>query len=334
MSESGIYTMTNELNMVNDNMERIKSDEAFELVKAKVDHTLAKSPLIIREFTTHLLSSRGKFIRAMSVITSAEDEGGRVHPNAVTIAAAIEILHLATLVHDDVIDNAELRRGTITLQKKFGKRTAVICGDYLLSVALQMAASISNKKDYLELALPDYVSKVCLGELNQHLNNNNVTLSLYQYLKIISGKTAALFEASFFAGAVMNGCSEKTAKRYRQLGYYIGMNFQLTDDCIDFEDTVEKANKPVQSDYEQGVITLPLIHALSKLGNLREKAFKGDITRGEINEAVATAGGLKFTKLLVQKYYNKAIKIIDELEITNEKKAKMEGILKKASRLT
>lgn len=325
--------MTNEIKKVNETMERINSDEAFELVKAKVDHTLAKSPLMIREFTNHLLSSRGKFIRAMSVIASAEDEEGRVHPNAITMAAAIEILHLATLVHDDVIDNAELRRGNVTLQKKYGKRTAVICGDYLLSVALQMAASIPNKKDYIELELPDYVGRVCLGELNQHINNGNVNLSLYQYLKIISGKTAALFEASFFAGAVLNGCDEKTAKRYRRLGYYIGMNFQLTDDCIDFEDTVEKANKPVQSDYEQGVITLPLIHAFAKLNDFKEKALQGAVSRDEINEAVAKAGGLKFTKLVVQKYFNKAMKIIDELDLTNEKRFKIEVILKKASRL-
>lgn len=325
--------MTNEIRNVEDNIKRIKSDEAFELVKAKVEHTLSKSPLIIREFTTHLLSSHGKFIRAMSIIVCAEDEEGMVHPNTVTFAAAIEILHLATLVHDDVIDRAELRRGNITLQKKYGMRTAVICGDYLLSVALWMAASIPNKKDYLDLVLPDYVGRVCLGELNQHINNGNINLSIYQYLKIISGKTAALFEASFFAGAILNGCSEKTAKRYKKLGYCIGMNFQLTDDCIDFEDTVERANKPVQSDYEQGVITLPLIHAFSKLEDFKEKSRKGSVTREEINTAVAKADGLGFTKRMVQNYYKKAIKIIEELEITREKKAKLEEILKKASRL-
>ncbi len=323
--------MTNEIknNLIT---ERIPAEEALELVKQEVDKALYKSPLVIRNFTRHLISSRGKYIRALSVIYCAEDADQRVHPNAVRIAAAIEILHLATLVHDDVIDNAELRRGDVTLQKKYGKRTAVICGDYLLTVALRMAGSIENKKDYLELMLPDYIGKLCLGELDQHINNGNINLSIYRYLKIISGKTAALFEASYFAGAIFAGCSEKESNRYRQLGYYVGMIFQLTDDCIDFEDTVEDAHKPVQSDYEQGVITLPLIHAFSKLDDFKAKARRQKITRIEINAAVAKTGGLDFTRDMVIKYYNKARLIIDELPAEKSKKEKLLLVLNKAAR--
>ncbi|MBP1754330.1 MAG: Polyprenyl synthetase [Firmicutes bacterium] len=315
------------------NIELIRSEEALELVKQEIDRTLYKSPVIIRDYTRHLMSSKGKFIRATSVIICAEDEQGRVHKNAVMIAAAIEILHLATLVHDDIIDNAELRRGEVTLQKKYGKRTAVICGDYLLSAALRMAASIENKKDYLDLLLPDYVGKVCLGELNQHINNGNIDLSIYRYLKIISGKTAALFEASFFAGAIFSGVNEAEAKKYRRLGYYIGMIFQLTDDCIDFEETVEGANKPVQSDYEQGVITLPLIHALSNLSDFKSQAKAGTITRNDINAAVIKTGGIRFTRIMVDKFYNKSMKIIDELSLSSVKKDQLIDVLKKASRL-
>ena len=332
MLESGIFIMTNEIK--NDvTTERIPAETAMDLVKKRVDHVLSKSPIIIREFTMHLMSSRGKFIRAVSVITCAEDEQGCVHPNAIEIAAAIELLHLATLVHDDIIDNAQLRRGDLTLQKKYGKRTAVICGDYLLTVALRMAASIPNKKDYLDLELPDYVGRVCLGELNQHINNGNAQLSIYQYLKIISGKTAALFEGSFYAGAIFAKVSEKEAKSYRQLGYYIGMIFQLTDDCSDFEDTIEDARKPVQSDYEQGVITLPIIHALSELNEFRDKVETKKVTRQEINAAVAKAGGLDFTRLVVKKYHKKALSTINQLTLTEEKRAKLTAILNKASRI-
>ncbi len=323
--------MTNETNKEL-NIEPIPAEEALELVKQEVDRTLLKSPLIIRDFTRHLISSRGKYIRALSVVNCAEDANGMVHPNAIKIAAAIEILHLATLVHDDIIDNAELRRGDVTLQKKYGKRTAVICGDYLLTVALRMAGSVENKKEYIELNLPDYIGRLCLGELNQHVNNGNINLSIYRYLKIISGKTAALFEASYFAGAILSGCSEKEANRYRQLGYYVGMIFQLSDDCIDFEDTVEDAHKPVQSDYEQGVITLPLIHAFSKLAELKEKAAAHKITRNEINTAVEKTGGLDFTRSMSGKYYNKAKRVIDELPAANNKKEKLLFILDKAAR--
>lgn len=311
----------------------VRSEDALELVRQEVNKSLTKSPLVIREYTKHLALSQGKFIRAASVIICAENTEGWIHKNAIRIAAAIELLHLATLVHDDIIDNAELRRGEPTLQKKYGRRTAVICGDYLLSTALRMATSIENKKDYLELDLPDYVGRVCLGELEQYINNDNINLSIYRYLKIISGKTAALFEASFFAGAIFGGCSEAQAKRYRQLGFYVGMIFQLTDDCIDFEETVEGANKPVQSDYEQGVITLPLIHAFSQLNGFKERAKARSITRAEINDAVAKTGGTRFTRFIVDKYYGKSMRVIEELELTPHKREQLIQVVKKASRL-
>ncbi len=334
MLESGIFTMINDNKKQDVNTEMILVDEALELVMTEVDNILSKSPLIIREYTGHLMTSRGKFIRAISVIMCAEDNEGYVHPNAIKIAAAIEILHLATLVHDDIIDNADLRRGEVTLQKKYGKKTAVICGDYLLSVSLRMAASIENKKDYLDLELPDYVGKICLGELNQHINNANLNLTIYRYLKIIAGKTAALFEASFFAGAIISGSKEPEAKKYKRLGNYIGMIFQLTDDCIDFENTVETANKPVQSDYEQGVITLPLIHALKELTDFKAKAKTQGLTREEINSAVEKTGGIGFTRMVVRRYYDKAMQIIGGLDITESKKSKLVSILNKASRLS
>ncbi len=312
---------------------KVKYDEAMDLVKQKIQHILGKSPLIIRDYTKHLLGGQGKNIRAYSVLVTAEDSEGMVDPNAITVAAAIEILHLATLVHDDVIDNADIRRGIPTLQKKFGKRTAVICGDYLLSVALNLVAQIPNKKDYLELKMPDFVGKVCLGELNQHINNTNLDLSIYQYLKIISGKTAALFEASFFGGAIFSGCNESDVNQFKRLGNYIGMIFQLSDDCIDFDTSEEIANKPVQSDYEQGVITLPLIHALKEKSELKEKARTKGITRNEINEAVSSTNGLLFTKMVINKYYKKSMKIIESLEMTDSKKDKLVTLLNKASRL-
>ena len=326
--------------MINNNMnvkdytKLVKFDEALELVKSEVDKALSASPLIIRSYTKHLTKSKGKFIRAISVLICAEDKDGLIHPNAIKVAASIEILHLATLVHDDVIDNAELRRGDVTLQKKYGRKTAVICGDYLFCIALNLAASITNKEDYLDIDMSNYMGKICLGELNQHLNNGNLNLSMYQYLKIISGKTAALFEASFYAGAIFSGCKEAECKKYRKLGHYVGMIFQLIDDCIDFEDTIDVAKKPVQSDFEQGVITLPLIKALEDVTDLKEMASNNQATRKDINEAVAKAGGLSFTHRLVKRYHTKSMKIIQSLELTESKKSNLIDILNKSSHLS
>ncbi|WP_455714612.1 polyprenyl synthetase family protein [Anaerosporobacter sp.] len=256
-----------------------------------------------------------------------------IHPKAIKLPAGIEIIQKSKLLHDDVIDNADLRRGDVTLQKKYGKKTAVICGDYLFCVALNLVASISNKEDYLDLNMQNYMGKVCLGELNQYLNNGNLNLSMYQYLKIIDGKTAALFEASFYAGAIFSDCKETECKRYKQLGHYIGMIFQLIDDCIDFEKTVDVAKKPVQSDFEQGVITLPLIKALEDMSEFKEKASNNQVTRKDINDAVNKAGGLKFTHWVVSRYHAKSMKIINELELTESKKNKLISILNKAAHL-
>lgn len=312
----------------------IPADEAFEMAVKEMEEAIAKAPRVVRQYTGHLLSSRGKNIRAGALIACSQNEEGLVHPNTAKIAAAIEILHLATLVHDDVIDDADLRRGELTLQKKYGKKTAVICGDYLLCTALVLAASLSEKEKYLNLTLPDYAGKICTGELEQHINNFNLNLTIYQYLKIISGKTAALFEASFYAGAVLAGYGKKECNRYRQLGFYVGMIFQLTDDLMDFESTKEVSLKPVQSDYEQGVITLPLIHTLKSMGDFKQKAEKKDITRQEINTAVGRSGGLIFTKQIVDKYYKKAVRTMDELSLDSVKRAKLTEILNKASRLS
>ncbi|RDY30060.1 polyprenyl synthetase family protein [Lachnotalea glycerini] len=320
-------------NTLDENMETLNYDEAVKLVKAEVERALVKSPFIIREYLSHLALTQGKYIRATSVIVAAQDGNGYVHSDAVKAAGVIELIHLASLVHDDIIDNADIRRGKPTLQNKYGKRTAVICGDYLLSLALKMASEANDKNRGTEIDFPDYISRICLGELEQHINNLNLNLSIFQYLKIISGKTAALFEASFFAGAAVLKVSDEELRNYKQIGYYIGMIFQLSDDCIDFDTSADIANKPVQSDYEQGVITLPLIHAFQNLEEFKQKAEKAKITREEINQAIMKTGGLAFTKGLIKRYYDKAMHRINELEINEEKKTKIIFILNKAARI-
>ena len=320
--------------MINKNTDITKElltlDVAFEKTKSTVDKILSTAPIVIRTYTQHLIKSRGKFIRAWSLLVCSMDENNKIHENAVTFASAIEILHLATLVHDDVMDDATLRRGVITLQKKYGKKTAVICGDYLLATALRLVTSVKNRDDYKEFDLPNYVDKVCMGELRQHVNNGNLNLSFYRYLSIISGKTAALFEASFYAGAIINENDKKVINDYCQLGKYIGMIFQLTDDCIDFEFDEKTAKKNVQSDYEQGVITLPLIYTFYNNPDVKSKAENGLLTRSELNKEVHKCGGLNFTKHISKKYYDKAMKLMSTMKLTDNKKEELIYILDKA----
>lgn len=305
-------------------------ETAYNKVVHRVDEILFGAPLIIRTYTSHLSKARGKFIRTHAILSCAMNEDNQIHKDAITFAAAIETLHLATLVHDDVMDEADVRRGIETVQKKFGRKTAVICGDYLLSAALKEITEAERKKEYENYYLPNYIDRICMGELRQHLNNGNMSLSMYRYLSIINGKTAALFEASYYAGAILSETDEKRMRMYRNLGRYVGLIFQLTDDCIDFEENEVKAKKNVQSDYEQGVITLPLIYALEQDNHLRSKAEKETLTREEIQSSVNRMGGITFTKGISKRYYKKAEKIIEMLVLSKEKEDRLRKILDKA----
>lgn len=308
-------------------------DKAFGRVKTEVERMLTATPQSVRGYTAHLAQSWGKFIRTASLLACAQDVSGKINADAVRFASAVELLHLATLVHDDVIDNADVRRGVETLHKKYDRRSAVICGDYLFCLALREAASVADRKEYVDFDMPDYMGRICLGELRQGQNNRNLALSVPAYLRIIGGKTAALFEASFYAGAMT--CTDvkgdpKELRKYRRLGHNVGMIFQLTDDCIDFEAPERLAKKPVQSDYEQGVITLPLIYTLEKDAALQAQAEKQAVPREAINRAVEKSGGLRYTRAVSRHYYEKSAALIDGLCANAEKKERLRSILDKA----
>lgn len=322
-------TKTEKDNIINE----FNDHEAFERMKHEVGRVLSTSPAVIRKYTMHLGRTTGKFIRAKSLLVCAQNDKNSIPQDAVTLATAIEILHLATLVHDDVIDDADLRRGAMTLKKKYGNRTAVICGDYLLSVAFGLVALVSEKEKYLEKKIPNFVGRLCLGELNQHINNGNYDLSVLKYLKIIAGKTACIFEAAFYTGASLVEDNELIVKQYAKIGRYIGMIFQLTDDCMDFETTKSIAQKPVQSDYEQNVVTLPLIHTFQIYTGFKDKAKNQRLHRSEINAMVKKAGGLLYTRRLAKQYYHKAIAVLRKLEIPVDKKEKIIAIADKAYRV-
>ncbi|MEY8356247.1 polyprenyl synthetase family protein [Lachnospiraceae bacterium 54-53] len=310
--------------------QRYGFEEAFALMAGLVEKHLSSAPPVIRNYTAHLAKSTGKFIRAYALMACSADEEDKIPAEAVTLASAVELLHLATLVHDDVIDEADTRRGIETLQKKFGKKTAVICGDYLLSLALKLAASIPNRKEFEALDMSNYLCRICMGELRQEINNRNLNLSVYRYLSIIKGKTAALFEASFYGGALLSTKDEKKLHMYRNAGNDVGMIFQLMDDCIDYELDETKAKKNVRSDYEEGVVTLPLIHAMEQDKAFSEKVRKGLISAKEIYTRVLEAGGTAYTKAVAGRYYAKAVNTIGNLELSEAKKARIMTVVDKS----
>lgn len=308
-------------------------DEGISEVVDKIENLLTRAPGIIAQYTGHLAESRGKLIRAQALLACGLDDENKVNGDSIQMATAIELFHLATLVHDDIIDDADTRRGLPTLQKKFGKRTAVICGDYLLSISLREAAMISVPKDSKERGdrqnplLTDYIHRVCIGELEQYQNNRNFQLSMLSYLRIIRGKTATLFEAAYRSGAYCSGVDESLWGMYAKLGRFVGMIFQLSDDCIDYEFSEDRAKKPVAKDFEEGVVTLPLIAALAKDPSAKDRMASFLGKPDELVSFVKNRGGTAYTRMISTKYYNKAHKIILELPGTPEKKQLLEEIL-------
>jgi geranylgeranyl pyrophosphate synthase len=308
-------------------------DEAAARAGDEVRRLLKSAPAVIRSMTAHLARATGKMIRARTLLACAITRDGLIHPDAVKAAAAVELLHLATLVHDDIIDNAEKRRGIDALHKKFGEKYAVLCGDWLFCTALEFVASVTsldNRQDDLGRSFPRYLTEVLLGEVRQNQNNHNYRMSEREYFKIIRGKTAALFEACFYVGYIFSAEEAAFKEAYLEIGGNIGIIFQLADDCADYEATQKQTKKPVLSDYSRGVITLPLIYALKKDTALSARIDAG-LPPAALKEAVCAAGGLDYTHKKINMLYQKTKSMINFLDIGTEKCGLLTRLLQKAT---
>lgn len=306
----------------NELAERIEYLASLEAVRQLIKETLLDTDELILEMMEHLTSGSGKNLRAMLLLASAMDREGFVPRDAVIAGAAVEILHLATLVHDDVIDEAEIRRGHASLQKQFGKKEAVICGDYLFCISLAMVAEISNHYSRKLTVYTQAMTKICLGELRQFKHNSDTELSVMNYLKIIAGKTSALFSLAMYSGAIINECSDKEARFMGRIGYNMGMAFQILDDCADYESDVAATKKTVKHDLAEEVVTLPLIYAFLKKPELKQHIRRQQLSPGEINEIIAEVvkvGGVSMARDVAEKYYLKTKKMINTLTEDNKK---------------
>ncbi len=301
---------------------RLGYDEAVVSTGIEIRRLLLGAPVLIRHMTSHLAKGTGKMIRARALLCCALDSDGLINPDAVKAAAAVELIHLATLVHDDIIDDADKRRGIDALHKKFGEKYAVLCGDYLFSVAVEFVSSVTppqSRKESINLTFPHYLTEICLGELRQDQNSGNLSLSEREYFKIIKGKTAALFEASFYTGFLFSDEEDTRGDIYREIGGNIGLIFQLADDLADYESTEKESKKPVLSDFSRGVVTLPLIYALKNDATLTGKIASG-IEPDNLKNAIESAGGLAYTHNKITELYKKTKKAISSLDTPAVKK--------------
>lgn len=268
----------------------------------------------IEESIKNLIYSGGKMLRPAFVIISSHF-GKYDAEKARSLAAVVEMLHMATLVHDDVIDNSKLRRGQETIQSKYGKDYAVYIGDFLFCVCFKILASTATLNSIKIDS--NSMSRICLGEIDQMNSRFDSRLSVKNYLSRISGKTAELFSLSLYIGAAESGCSDTLNKQFFRIGHNIGMAFQIIDDILDYTGTDNSIKKSAENDIKQGIFTLPFIFAAEKNKDAFQSFFqRQSFLDEEIKELILLVnkyGGVSMAKEVADKYTKKAMKLIQNL---------------------
>ena len=254
------------------NFQQITSNLASDLEiinKIILDFSEGKSSLI-KDISLYIVESGGKRIRPILLILSAKMCGtnsGNTHHN---LAACIELIHTATLLHDDVIDNSQVRRGKKTANAIWDNKANILVGDYIFSIAFQLMVK-SNDLRILDL-LSKTSSIIADGEIMQLQNSNNIFLSEEKYLEIIYSKTAILFSASCEVGALMNNCKEQEITALRDFGKNLGLIFQIIDDILDYSSSENMLGKDIGNDFFEGKVTIPIIYTY-QMASQQEKLF-------------------------------------------------------------
>ena len=270
----------------------------FQAVDDLIRANLNSEVPMVEEIAAYLIEAGGKRLRPLLVLLCAKACGyqGNEH---VKLAAVIEFLHTAMLLHDDVVDESDLRRGRETVNAAWGNAPSVLVGDFLHSRAFEMMVDIGNIR-VMEI-LSKATNVIAEGEVQQLSFIRNPATTEVEYLEIISRKTAMLFQAAAHAGAVLAGADEKTEHALRDYGLHLGLAFQMVDDQLDYLGTPEELGKNIGDDLAEGKVTLPLIVAMRN-GQPEQKAFIEDAIRNggvenlpEMIQLVKATDALKYT---------------------------------------
>lgn len=228
-------------------------------IEKALKQTIQAEHPVLRNASTQLLQAGGKRIRPVFVLLSGQFGTFNIEPIK-TVAVSLELIHMATLVHDDVVDEAELRRGKPTVKSRYGNRVAMYTGDYILARALESIADIEDPR--IHRILSKALVEVCVGEIEQIRDKYNWDQNVRSYLRRIKRKTALLIATSCKLGALATGASEVEANKLYRYGYYIGISYQIIDDILDFTSSANELGKPTGNDLLQGNITLPVLLAM------------------------------------------------------------------------
>lgn len=296
-------------------------------VDAVIRQRLASDVALINQISHYIISAGGKRIRPMLVLLFANALGfhGR---ERFELAAIVEFIHTATLLHDDVVDESALRRGRATANALFGNAASVLVGDFLYSRAFQMMVSVDRLRVLDVLA--DATNVIAEGEVLQLMNMHDPDLAVDDYLKVIRFKTAKLFEASARLGAVLAGVSPEVEEACAAYGRSLGTAFQLVDDLLDYEGSTTELGKNVGDDLREGKPTLPLLIAMERAGEadrllIRHAIEQGEVTRlAEIVTIVRRTGAIEATRHAARTEADKARSNLSLLPATVHREALLE----------
>ncbi|WP_099222268.1 heptaprenyl diphosphate synthase component II [Listeria costaricensis] len=297
-----------------------KEIEAIEAeLKVAVSHAEAETT---SRAALHLLEAGGKRIRPMLVCLSARLSKEADPEQVKDAAVAIELIHMASIVHDDVVDDAELRRGRPTIKAVWGNHIAMYTGDYLFAKSLEYMTKIPIDKAHLMLS--KVTVELATGEIEQMRDKFNFEQNVRNYLRRIKRKTALLLAASCGLGGLIGKLPDQLDDKLYRFGYYVGMAFQITDDVLDFSGSEKEVGKPIGEDLRQGNMTLPVFFAMEDpLLRKRIKRMTSETEAAELDAvvlAIKKSGAVEQAEKVASLYLHKASQLLDDFPQSKELK--------------
>ncbi|MEH6345130.1 MAG: polyprenyl synthetase family protein [Bermanella sp.] len=299
-------------------------EQDFLQVNQLITEQLHSDVPLVEKIGQHIIESGGKRMRPLLVLLAAKSLGYQGSNHAL-LASIIEFLHTATLLHDDVVDISDQRRGKATANAKWGNAPSVLVGDFLYSRAFQMMVNLGS----LEImdCLSNATCVIAEGEVLQLMNVKNPDVDEAKYRDVIQGKTAMLFEASSHSAALLSGANSEQAEALRLYGHHIGMAFQLVDDVLDYVGDAKELGKNVGDDLAEGKPTLPLIYAMQHAQKTQATLIRNAIRKGgteelpQIIEIVQACGAIDYTNEKAREHVELAKQAIAQLNDSDPKSA-------------
>ena len=302
----------------------------LERMRAILHAQVTESSDAVRDMTDHVDRFRGKQLRAGLVLLAGEATGNTTDEHS-AVAAVVEMIHLATLVHDDILDGAEVRRRVACVNQRWDNQTAVLLGDFLYARAFALSTTLSSR--LCSRVLAETTRRICVGEIEQATRRYDFEMSEERYESIASAKTACLYAAGCGLGARYPGGNEELGEEMSLFGAHLGLAFQIVDDCLDLTATTEELGKTAGTDVEDGKVTLPVLHVYAHADEHVRAAIRDVYTHPGIEnrsallrETIDLAPGIAHAEARARELVENARGRITELPASPARTA-LEGIL-------